>query len=240
MRLVKYKPHNYNNFTIDNERKIFMKLKKILATIVCCALTIGSTAISASAADPVELKVYAQDTSVWELCEGADSLTITGDGTYSISADLKGYNLFATLYIKDVTGAAAPAGYENAVMTVDSIILNGSTGLELTQTEFPLANPDSGIIDVCFVNQWAETYVTNVELNGESYNFMDGGNIVDVNDVTINFTISGLGGEAAADDSAPASDSATETAATGNTGAAAVVSVMAVAGAAALVSRKRK
>ena len=59
--------------------------------------------------------------------------------------------------------------------------------------------------------------------------------------VKITFTVSGLGGEAApAETEAPAADSNTQSATTGNASAAVMISVMAVAGIAAAASRKRK
>lgn len=222
-----------------------MKLNKFFGVVISAAMAIFAMAMSVSAVDSVDVKLYAQDTSVWELCESSSATTITGDGSYSISADLKGYDLFATLYIKDVTGNKAPAGLENAVFTVDSIVLNGSVKLDMSKTEFDLVG-EQGIVDICFVNQWADTFVNNVELNGGSYNYLDGGKVVAVNDVTVNFTVSGLGGaggladDGAGADETPASDSNTVSATTGNTAAIAIVSVMALAGLATVATKKRK
>ena len=171
---------------------------------------------------------------------------IDGDGDYTFTLDAGGENNYITLYIKDVTEKKPTSdGYENAVMTINSITVNGKK-LGLTQTEFPLLNESTGVFDVCPINGWATTYVIPGECAFED---ADGGSFSygePVNTFEINCTISGIDGGAAAPAETEAAPAETEAApvettapATGNTTVAAIAAVMAVAGAAAVISKKR-
>ena len=197
-------------------------------------------AISAFAADPITVKLNSQNTDSWTMYS-SEEYQITGDGDYTFTLDAGGEDHYITLYIKDVTEKApANGGYENAVMTINSITVNGKK-LALTKTEFPVLNESTGVFDVCPINGWAETFVTADEClfgdaEGGSYEYGE-----PVNTFEVNCTISGIGGAAEAPAAeAPAADAETTSTATGNTAAAVMVSVMALAGAAAIASRKSK
>ena len=221
-----------------------MKLNKILASLFLAAAATTSMAVSAFAADPITVKLNSQNTDSWTMYS-SEEYVIDGDGDYTFTLDAGGENNYITLYIKDVTEKKPTSdGYENAVMTINSITVNGKK-LGLTQTEFPLLNESTGVFDVCPINGWATTYVIPGECafedaEGGSFSYGE-----PVNTFEVSCTISGIGGGAAAPaetEAAPAvENTTTETTApaTGNTTAAAIVAVMAVAGAAAVITKKR-
>lgn len=220
-----------------------MKLKKIISTAVASALalsTMALTAISANAADPITVKLYSQNTDSWTLYESADSYDITGNGDYTFTVDAGSEEHYITLYVKDVAAAEASDDYANAVMTINSVTVNGKK-LGLTQTDFPLLNEDTGVLDVCLINGWATTYAEADEApfdqDGDSFTFGE-----PVETFEINCTISGIGGEEAAAPAteAPAAETETTSAETGNTSAAVMFAVIAVAGTTAVVCKKRK
>ena len=223
-----------------------MKLNKIFASVSAAAVAVSAMAVSAFAADPITVKLNSQNTDSWTMYS-SEEYVIDGDGDYTFTLDAGGENSYITLYIKDVTEKKPTSeGYENAVMTINSITVNGKK-LGLTQTEFPLLNESTGVFDVCPINGWATTYVIPGEC---AFDDADGGSFSygePVNTFEVNCTISGIGGGAAAPAETEAAPAETEAApaetttapATGNTTAAAMVAVMAVAGAAAVISKKR-
>ena len=224
-----------------------MKLNKILASLSLAAAATTSMAVSAFAADPITVKLNSQNTDSWTMYS-SEEYVIDGDGDYTFTLDAGGEDHYITLYIKDVTEKKPTSdGYENAVMTINSITVNGKK-LGLTQTEFPLLNESTGVFDVCPINGWATTYVIPGDCAFEDAEGGSFGYGEPVNTFEVSCTISGIGGGAAAPAETEAAPAETEAApaetttapATGNTTAAAIVTVMAVAGAAALISKKRK
>ena len=213
-----------------------MNIKKIISYVAATAVAVSAMAISAFAADPITVKLNSQNTDSWTMYS-SEEYQITGDGDYTFTLDAGGEDHYITLYIKDVTEKApASSGYENAVMTINSITVNGKK-LALTKTEFPVLNESTGVFDVCPINGWAETFVEADEClfgdaEGGSYEYGE-----PVQTFEVNCTISGIGGAA---EEAPAADANTTSTATGNTAAAVMASVMVLAGAAAITSRKSK
>ncbi len=184
-----------------------MSIKKIVSAMTAAAVaaaTIAVSAVSVSAADSVSCKLYTQNTNSWTVYE-SDAFDITSDGgDFTVTVNAGGETDYITLYVKDVTGGAAPASLKEGSVTVNSIKVNGKD-LGLTKTEYDLVNGDSGILDVCFINGWADTFVeagdAPMDENGDSYTF---GEAVDTFEVS--FSVN-MGGEAAA---APAEDTAEE------------------------------
>lgn len=224
-----------------------MKLNKLFAGVSAAAVAVSAMAVSAFAADPITVKLNSQNTESWTMYS-SEEYVIDGDGDYTFTLDAGGENNYITLYIKDVTEKKPTSdGYENAVMTINSITVNGKK-LGLTQTEFPLLNESTGVFDVCPINGWATTYVIPGECAFED---ADGGSFSygePVNTFEVNCTISGIDGGAAeaapaeteaAPDETEAAPVETTAPATGNTTVATIAAVMAVAGAAAVISKKR-
>lgn len=165
---------------------------------------------------------------------------ITGDGTYKVSltgADLSGEELFSLLFVS--TDIPADAGVS---ITDVKVIIDGQTKYTFDEAFIP---EDTGeYITVQARNIW------NDDLGKEDGLFAY---TMPNDSVEMEFTVSGMGaaGAAPADDAAaaPADDAApapavdaapTTSPATGNVPVAAMASVIAVAGAVAVVSRKRK
>lgn len=159
---------------------------------------------------------------------------ITGDGTYKVSltgTDLSGEDLFSLLFVS--TDIPVDAG---VAITDVKVIIDGSTKYTFDEAYIP---EDTGeYINIQARNIW------NDDLGKEDGLFAY---TMPTDSVEMEFTVSGLASAApapaddAADTSAPAADTApTTSASTGNLPVAAMASVAAVAGAAAVVSRKRK
>lgn len=154
---------------------------------------------------------------------------ITGDGTYKVSltgADLSDEELFSLLFIS--TDIPADSGVS---ITNVKVIIDGQTKYTFDEAYVP---EDTGAyIQVQARNIW------NDDLGKEDGLFAY---MMPTDSVEMEFTVSGLSSaDAAPAASEPAADTApTTSASTGNLPVAAMASVMAVAGAAAVASKKRK
>jgi len=218
-----------------------MKLKKIIAAIAAAAVAVSTMAVNAFAAETISCKLYSQNTESWTLYE-SDAFDISTDGgDYNVTLNAGGENLYITLYFKDVTGGAAPDAFKNGTVTINSIKANGKS-LTPTKTEYELVNSDSGVIDVCMINGWAETFVEAGDCpmseEGGSYSFAAP---VDTFEVDFSVSFGDAAAEAAPEATTEAAPEATtEAPATGNAPIAAMAVVMALAGAAAIATKKNK
>ena len=218
-----------------------MKVNKLIAAAVSGAVAVSAMAVSAFAIDePVVAKLGFTD-STWSFQDWDSSVEVTGDGTYTLtSTAVAGAGDFG-VFVIDFDQMYA--NYPDAVATLDKVEVDGS---EISVDGSKILYGDieeKGNFRIDIYNMYSDTKddpgVNQATAVNES--------------LSITFTVSGLGGAAAAEtEAAPAETEAAETTAaaatteedapakTGNTTAAAIVGVMAAAGAAAVVSRKRK
>ncbi len=236
-----------------------MKLKKIIAAIAASAVAISTMAITAFADTTYHAYLgvqtnpgwiyrnawndatYGKDVDGWDYSklakDGAAAdiggtftdVEFTTDGTYKVSltgADLSSEELFSLLFIS--TDIPVDAGVS---ITNVKVIIDGSTKYTFDEGYIPEDTGD--YIQVQARNIW------NDDLGKEDGLF---GYTMPTDSVEMEFTVSGLGSSAAADTGAADTGAADTTTSptTGNVPAAVMVSVMAVAGTAAVVSRKRK
>ncbi len=208
-----------------------MKIKKILSAAAAAVTVISVMAISANA---FTATLSDSGFNGWGLTASSDTKAdVTGDGTYTVSIEYP-EAITVTDFFGLITDEAAEgvdvdgysAAYPDMVITVDSIKADG-----VEQEKSPDAEGMKAESGVLRVNLW------NSYLGTELYkNWLASDSLVGAKNLEVTFTVTGMGGAA----DAPASDSTTETAATGNAAAIAIVSVMAIAGMAAVASRKRK
>lgn len=244
-----------------------MKIKKIIAAVAASVVAVSTMAISAFAED-YNAYLGVQTNPSWIFRNGwtdptygkgteyFDSLNkdgapapelggtftdvkITGDGTYKVSltgADLSGEEKFSLLFVS--TDIPVDAGVS---ITNVKVIIDGQEKYTFAEAFIP---EDTGeYIQVQARNIW------NDDLGGDEGLFAY---MMPNDSVEMEFTVSGMGSGAAAsdaaDDTADTADTAettTETTTTtspttGNVPAGVMLSVMAVAGAAAVASKKRK
>ena len=217
----------------------FMKVNKLIAAAVSGAVAVSAMAVSAFAIDePVVAKLGFTD-STWSFQDWDSSVEVTGDGTYTLtSTAVAGAGDFG-VFVIDFDQMYA--NYPDAVATLDKVEVDGA---EISVDGSKILYGDieeKGNFRIDIYNMYSDTKddpgVNQATPVNES--------------LSVTFTVSGLGDAAAAEtEAAPAETEAApaETAAatdeapakTGNTAAAAIAGVMAVAGAAAVVSRKRK
>lgn len=208
-----------------------MKIKKILAAVAAAAVAVSAMAVNVFAADEFTAKLGFADMS-WSFQDWDSSTTVTGDGTYTIETSALAGSPDFGVFVIDIEGmyAANP----NATAVLDKIEIDGS---ELSFDAGKIMYGDieeKGNYRIDIYNQYSDTKdnpgVNQATAIGST--------------LKLTFTVSGLGGGAAADTAAdtatPAADSNTVSATTGNVPAAVMVSVMAVSGAAVIASRKRK
>lgn len=218
-----------------------MKLKKIIATVAAAAVSLSAMAVNVFAADSYNAKLGFADTA-WAVQDWDSLVEVTGDGQYTLeSTAVAGASDFG-VFVIDIEQMFADAPEATAVL--DKVEVDGS------EISFDAAKIIYGDIEekgnyrIEIYNQYGDTKndspVNQATAIGSS--------------LKITFTVSGLGGgeaapaetEAAAEEApvpaetAPAADSNTQSATTGNTSAAVMISVMAAAGIAAAASRKRK
>lgn len=208
-----------------------MKIKKILAAVAAAAVAVSAMAVNVFAADEFTAKLGFADMS-WSFQDWDSSTTVTGDGTYTIETSALAGSPDFGVFVIDIEGmyAANP----NATAVLDKIEIDGS---ELSFDAGKIMYGDieeKGNFRIDIYNQYSDTK-DNPGVNQATP--------ID-STLKLTFTVSGLGGGAAADTAAdtatPAADSNTASATTGNVPAAVMVSVMAVSGAAVIASRKRK
>ena len=217
-----------------------MKMNKAIAALVSGAVAVSGMAVSAFALDtPVVAKLGFTD-STWEHQDWETSVEVTGDGTYTLTSDVVAGAADFGVFVIDFDQMFA--NYPDAVATLDKIEVDGS---EISVSADKILYGDieeKGNFRIDIYNMYSDTKdnpgVNQATAVSES--------------LSVTFTVSGLGGEAAPaeteaapaeTEAAPAETTAsaetTTAPATGNASAAAIVAVMAVAGAAAVISKKR-
>lgn len=238
-----------------------MKLRKILAAVAASAIAVSTmavTAISASAYNAYlgvqtnpgwiyrnawDDSQFGRDVDGWDYsklaangaaADIAGSFTdveINADGTYKVSlngADLSSEELFSQLFVS----TDIPVG--TVTITNVNVYIDGQKKYTFDEAYQP--DKDKATYEGFHViNIW------NDDLGKEEGLFAY---TMPNDSVEIEFTVSGIGGGAAADTGAdastPAADGDTASKTTGNVPAGIMLSVMAVAGAAAVASKKRK
>ena len=213
-----------------------MKLKKILAAVAAAAVSVSAMAVNVFAADSYNAKLGFADTA-WAVQDWDSLVEVTGDGQYTLeSTAVAGASDFG-VFVIDIEQMFAGAPEATAVL--DKVEVDGS---EISFDAGKIIYGDieeKGNYRIEIYNQYGDTKNDSPVNQATSIG----------SSLKITFTVSGLGGGEAAPaeteapvaaDEAPAADNSTQSAATGNTSAAVMISIMAVAGAAAAVSKKRK
>lgn len=218
-----------------------MNFKKIASCMAASAVVVSACAISASA-ESFNAKLGFADMS-WSHQDWESCVEVTGDGTYTIDSTLVAGAEDFGVFVIDLEGmyAANP----EAVATLDKIVVDGN---ELSFDADKIMYGDieeKGNFRIDIYNQYSDTK-DNPGVN-QATTVSDS--------MSITFTVTGLGGAAAAEEeadapaaeetpaveettAAPAADSTTSAAQTGNTAVAALAAVMALAGAAVVASKK--
>ena len=245
-----------------------MKIKKILAAVAATAVAVSTMAVSAFAAQDTSgladgtayLNLNKADWSEYE-AEWTNA-EITGDGTYTVSVKMAEPTDLGQFNALEILNGETKFG-TTYIVTVDSIKLNG---VEVKTAEgFTCSADGAGVTTrVNIYNEWNSPDDSATNPNGDLDQRVADGDVMSksarmvgsmddlagTETLEVTFTVSGIGAAAAPADEtvettdtaeAPAADSApTTSATTGNVPAAVMVSVMAVAGAAAVASKKRK
>ncbi|MCM1022722.1 MAG: hypothetical protein NC395_01525 [Prevotella sp.] len=220
-----------------------MKLKKIIAAVAAAAVSVSALAVNVFAADSYNAKLGFADTA-WAVQDWDSLVEVTGDGQYTLeSTAVAGASDFG-VFVIDIEQMFAGAPEATAVL--DKVEVDGS---EISFDASKIIYGDveeKGNYRIEIYNQYGDTKNNSPVNQATSIG----------SSLKITFTVSGLGGaaapaeeapaeteaaaEAPAETAAPAADNSTQSAATGNTSAAVMLSVMAVAGIAAAASKKRK
>ena len=240
-----------------------MKLTKIIGAVAAAALALSSLAsIPASAADTYHayigvqtqnftfrnawneasygLGVTADDGTVWfdqltgwdgptALDKGGDftDVEITGDGTYTVG--VKNFDFGSDEYLNLLFVSTDIPLDCGATISDVKIKMDGST--VYTFDDAYLSPDEPSYLQPMAINIW------NDDLGKQDGLF---GYMMPTSSIEIEFTVSGLPAASAETTETPAADTTTTSATTGNAPIAASVAVMAVAGAAAIASKKRK
>ncbi len=212
-----------------------MKLKKIIAAVAAAAVSLSAMAMNVFAADEYSAVLGFADTA-WAVQDWESSVTVTGDGQYTLeSTAVAGASDFG-VFVVDIQGMFAGAPEATAVL--DKVEVDGN---ELSFDAAKIIYGDieeKGNYRIEIYNQYGDTKNDSPVNQATAVS----------SSIKVTFTVSGLGGEsapaeteaAAETTAAPAADSTTQTAATGNASSVIMLSVMALAGVAAAASRKRK
>lgn len=234
-----------------------MKLRKILAAVAASAIAVSTMAVTAISASAYNAYLgvqtnpgwiyrnawddaqFGRDVAGWDYSklaangEAADiagtftDVEITADGTYKVSltgADLSSEEKFSQLFVS----TDIPVG--TVTITNVNIYIDG----QKKHTFDEAYQPDK---DKATYEGFHAINIWNDDLGGEEGLFAY---TMPNDSVEIEFTVSGLDAGASADAGTPAGDGDTASKTTGNVPAGIMLSVMAVAGAAAVASKKRK
>ncbi|MDE6599410.1 MAG: hypothetical protein K2K34_04945 [Oscillospiraceae bacterium] len=213
-----------------------MKLKKILAAVAAAAVSLSAMAVNVFAADSYNAKLGFADTA-WAAQDWDSFVEVTGDGQYTLESTAVAGAADFGVFVIDIEGMFA--GAPDATAVLDKVEVDGS------EISF-----DAGKIIYGDVEEKGNYRIEIYNQYGDTKNDSPVNQATAVSSsLKVTFTVSGLGGgdteapvpaETEPAETAPAADNSTQSAATGNTSAAVMLSVMAVAGAAAAVSKKRK
>ncbi len=221
-----------------------MKLKKIIAAAAAAAVSLSAMAMNVFAADEYSAVLGFADTA-WAAQDWESSVTVTGDGQYTLESTAVAGAADFGVFVVDIQGMYAGAPEATAVL--DKVEVDGS------EISFDAAKIIYGDIEekgnyrIEIYNQYGDTKNDSPVNQATAVS----------SSIKVTFTVSGLGGGEAAPaeteaaeettaapaeetTAAPAADSTTQTAATGNASSVIMLSVMALAGVAAAASRKRK
>ncbi len=208
-----------------------MNMKKIVSYMAAASMAVAAFAVPASADDVSINAVIGFSDMSWSHQDWETSVEVTGDGTYTLtSTTLAGAEDFG-VFVVDLQNMYAE--YPEATAVLDKIEVDGA---EISFDADKIMYGDieeKGNFRIDIYNQYSDTAldpgVNQATPAAES--------------IAVTFTVSGLGGGAAAEEApveeTPAADSTTTSTSTGNASAAAIAAVMAVAGAAALVSKRK-
>ena len=244
-----------------------MKIKKILAAIAATAVAVSTMAVTAFAGQDESaladgtafLNINKSDWS--DFAAEYTNVAVTGDGTYTVSmtasepVDMGQFNALEIVNGETLYGSTY-------VVTIDSVKINGEE--KKIAEGWTLSADGAGIkTRVNIYNEWnspdaagEDQRAADGDIMSKTAMLISADDLAGVTSLEVTFTVSGIGGgdassEAsepettsdepapAANESAPAAET-TEAPATGNVPAAVMLSVMAVAGAAVVASRKRK
>lgn len=236
-----------------------MNIKKIIASVAAAAVAVSALAISAFAGQDAsgfaDGTAYLNiNTSDWaEFDANWTNAEVTGDGTYTVSMTDAAINIGQFNALEIVNGEKIFG--RTYTVTVDSIKING---IEQKVNEGYTCSADSlGVTTrVNIYNEWnnptedaaddgnVDCRAADGDVMSKSARMIDAGCLEsETNSIEVTFTVAGAGAAAADTTEAATTDTAetTETtpAATGNTSAAVIVSVMALAGIAAVASKRK-
>lgn len=236
-----------------------MKLRKILAAVAASAIAVSTMAVSAISASAYNAYLgvqtndswiyrnawndptFGRDVAGWDYSKLAANgaaadipgtftdVEITADGTYKVSltgADLSNERIFSQLFVS--TDIPLDSGVK---VTNVNVYIDGQK--KYTFDEAYIAEDTVDYIGFAAINIW------NDDLGKEEGLFAY---TMPNESVEMEFTVSGIGGAAAPADTGSDTAATENTTAptTGNVPAGVMLSVMAVAGLAAAVSKKRK
>ena len=231
-----------------------MKIKKIVAAIAAAAVAVSTMAVSAFAAQNTDgladgTAYLAINNSDWGDFDATwENVEITGDGEYTVS--MKGADNIALAQFNalEVKNGEIKFG-RTYTITVTSIMI---TGVEQKINEGYTCSADSKAVTtrVNLYNEWnnpseevsddgaVDCRAADGDVMSKSARMIDSACLeAGTNDIVVTFTVAGIGGGDTAADTTTDTTTSTET---GNTSAAVILSVMAVAGAAAIAAKKRK
>lgn len=228
-----------------------MNMKKITAAVMSGAVAVSAMAVTASAEGvSINATLGFTDTN-WTYQDWESSVEITGDGQYTIESTAVAGTEEIGVFVIDCNGMFAD--YPDATATLDSITIDGEE-VSFDASKIMYGDiEEKGNYRIDIYNMYSDTKDDPAFTNATPI----------TTSLAVTFTVSGLGDAAASDtteeaaeedtsaeettdeatdaatDEAPASDDVTDSATTGNASAAAIAAVMAVAGAAVVLSKRK-
>ena len=166
-----------------------------IGTAVITAKANGNSAtcqVTVTAPNACRMKIYMQNSSTWQTEESEAFVSVTGNGTYTISiegtqAEMSNITL---LYLQDLgthLGALDTSLITGATVTLDSVKFNGQN-CTLTSSSFNYTESDDGLY-INLINVWGGSCIGNLGSTGGDGVYFENMTYQDTNTITVTFTL---------------------------------------------------
>ena len=132
--------------------------------------------IEVQASEYLRLAMYGIETIAWSNLESSTVDVMPEGGTFTLTIEGSKEHLSAigSMYLKDYyiqSAITTKSNYSNVMITLDSVKFNGSEcGIKESGKNVSALN-DSGQLDFCFINEWADTatHIDGIEKNADGH-----------------------------------------------------------------------
>lgn len=184
--------------TVSKEGVVYPQKAGTCKIIATCGTAKAECTVTVSEATATSVKLYILETKGWQTCASEESVSLKKPGEYTLTLDVSKENLerIGSFYIKDCQlqdGVISSSLAKSATVVINSVTINGTElTLQGAYQNVQMVN-GNGHLDFCLLNEWATGTELFAEyaMNGSDY-MISGVELLDVNEVSVTFTIVGI------------------------------------------------